>query len=223
MIREQIDRCEEMGVEILCCPEAVLGGLADYVDQPSAIAIDVAQGGLESVARALASDQVTTIVGFTEIDGDGRLFNAAALLSRGSVAGRYRKLHPAINRSVYQPGSERPVFRVGSLTFGIVICLDSRFGEPMSAMASQGAQAIFIPTNNGMPPQKGGAELVAEARAIDTASARKHGVAIIRADVAGKAGELVSYGSSAIVDGSGRVLAAAAPLQADLLVADISS
>lgn len=29
-IRYQIDQCEARGVQILCCPEAVLGGLADY-------------------------------------------------------------------------------------------------------------------------------------------------------------------------------------------------
>lgn len=33
LIRKQIDRCEALGVEFLCCPEAVLGGLADYVER----------------------------------------------------------------------------------------------------------------------------------------------------------------------------------------------
>ena len=30
LIRRRVNRCEQEGVEILCCPEAVLGGLADY-------------------------------------------------------------------------------------------------------------------------------------------------------------------------------------------------
>ena len=221
LIRTQVDRCEALGVEILCCPEAVLGGLADYVERPSEIAIDLSGDGIQSIATALASHLVTTIVGFTEIDRDGRLFNAAAVLSGGSVAGIYRKLHPAINTSVYQAGHALPVFTAGSLTFGVVICRDSTFAEPISAMVSRGARAIFIPTNNGMPPDKGGAELVAEALEIDIAHARKHGVPIIRADVAGRAGRLTSHGSSAIVDGSGQVLAAAPPLNADLLMSNI--
>ena len=29
LIRKRLDWCESEGVEILCCPEAVLGGLAD--------------------------------------------------------------------------------------------------------------------------------------------------------------------------------------------------
>ena len=101
LIREQVVRCEILGVEILCCPEGVLGGLADYVDRPAAIAIDFDGGGLDETVQVLASDSVTTILGFTEVDQSGRLFNAAAILSRGSVVGVYRKLHPAINRSVY--------------------------------------------------------------------------------------------------------------------------
>lgn len=36
LIRGQITRCESAGVEILCCPEAVLGGLADYASHPAA-------------------------------------------------------------------------------------------------------------------------------------------------------------------------------------------
>ena len=220
-IRAQINRCETLGVEILCCPEAVLGGLADYVERPSAIALDVAGGGLNEIAQALASNSVTTIVGFTEIDRDGRLFNAAAIIARGSVAGVYRKLHPAINRSVYHAGADLPVFTVGALTFGVVICYDSVFAEPMSVMVSRGARAIFIPTNNGMPAAKGGAELVGEARTIDIARAKEYGIAIVRADVAGVVGDLVSYGSSAIVDRYGNVLIAAPQLQADLLVAEI--
>jgi hypothetical protein len=33
-IREQITACEAQGVEILCCPEGVLGRLADYTATP---------------------------------------------------------------------------------------------------------------------------------------------------------------------------------------------
>lgn len=221
LLRDQVDRCESLGVEILCCPEGVLGGLADYTDRPFESAIEVDGAAFQKTVQFLASDTVTTIVGFTEVDRSGRLFNAAAVLSRGVVVGVYRKRHPAINQSVYHAGTEAPVFTVGSLTFGVIICLDSRFPEPAAAMVSRGATAFFIPTNNGMPPAKGGAELVAEARAIDIARAMEYRMPMVRADVAGQAGDLVSYGSSGIVGHDGRVLAVGQQLQADLLVAEI--
>ena len=137
LIRDQVEWCESARVEILCCPEGVLGGLADYATQPTAIAIDVEDGRLNMVLAPLASDTVTTILGFTEIDRQGRLYNSAAVFHKGSVAGVYRKLHPAINRSVYEAGREVPIFQVGELTFGVVICNDSNYPELARFMAAQ--------------------------------------------------------------------------------------
>jgi 5-aminopentanamidase len=220
-IRERIEWCESKGVEILCCPEGVLGGLADYAPCPAAFAIDVEGGQLDTALAPLASDRVTTIVGFTERASRGRLYNSAAIFNRGTVIGVYRKLYPAINKSVYAAGDKIPVFAVGELTFGIVICLDSTFYEPARIMAAQGAAALFVPTNNGMPPARGGRELVAEARTCDIARAIENGVSVVRADVAGRTNDLVSYGSSEIVGRNGTVLVAAQELETALVVADI--
>src|ERR1044071_763295 len=110
LIRRQVDRCESEGVEILCCPEGMLGGLADYTPRPAEIGLDVDGGQLQALLAPLASDRVTTILGFTESGRDGRLYNSAAVFHRGSVVGIYRKLYPAINRSVYEAGNRIPVF-----------------------------------------------------------------------------------------------------------------
>jgi predicted amidohydrolase len=223
LIREQVDRCEAEGVEILCCPEGVLGGLADYASAPAEIAIDVEGGQLNTLLVPLASETVTTILGFTERGPEGRLYNSAAVFHKGAVLGIYRKLYPAINRSVYEAGDRMPVFTVGGLTFGIVICRDSNYSEPARIMASQGAAALFVPTNNGLPPGKAGPELVAEARNVDIARAVDNSVFVIRADVAGRTEGLVSYGSTGIVDPDGRVLQSARQLGPALVVADIKT
>jgi 5-aminopentanamidase len=118
-IREQLTRCEASGVEILCCPEGALGGLADYVDDPPRVAIDAP--ALGSALAPLASPTVTTIVGFTEAHAAGRLYNAAAVLRRGAVLGVYRKRHPAIRSSRYAAGTEAPLFTLGGLTFGVLM------------------------------------------------------------------------------------------------------
>jgi predicted amidohydrolase len=223
LIRRQVDWCESNGVEILCCPEGVLGGLADYASQPTDIAIDVEAGQLDALLAPLASDRVATIVGFTEIDRGGRLYNSAAVFYKGSVVGIYRKLYPAINRSVYEAGDKMPVFTVGDLTFGIIICNDSNYYEPAEILASQGAMALFVPTNNGLPQTKAEAELVAGARNCDIARAVENSVYVIRADVAGRAGSLMSYGSSGIVDPDGTVLRSARQLVPDIIAADIKT
>src|SRR4030095_8351546 len=99
--------------------------------------IDVEGGQLNKVLAPLTSETVTTILGFTEIDRLGRLYNSAAVFHQGSVLGLYRKLYPAINRSVYQAGNKLPVFKVGELTFGIIICNDSNYLEPAAVLAAR--------------------------------------------------------------------------------------
>jgi len=221
LIKERLEWCAAEGISILCCPEAILGGLADYGESPARFAIRTGEGRLASVLAPLVSNKVTSIVGFTELAGDGKLYNAAAVFHRGRVAGLYRKLHPAIRRSVYAAGSQTLVFRVGGLTFGIVICCDSNYPEPVRFMAAQGAAALFVPTNNGLPNKRDHPELVAEARKADIARALENRIWVIRADVAGQNGELMSYGSSGIVDPDGRVVAQARRQSTDVLVADI--
>lgn len=221
LIRERVRWCEAEGVEILCCPEAVLGGLADYAERPAAVAIDVEGGELHTVLSPLASETVTTIVGFTEAAGDGALYNSAAVFHHGAVIGIYRKMHPAIRKSVYRAGDRTPVFTIGGLTFGILICNDSNFPDLARSMSAQGAAAFFIPTNNGLPPDR--TDPSADARKADVALAIENRVSIIRADVAGRNGRLVSYGSSEIVDREGRVLQSARRLTEDLSIADIDA
>jgi predicted amidohydrolase len=218
LIRKRVEWCEAEGVEILCCPEAILGGLADCAARPAELALDVESGQLSAALTSLVSDTVTTIVGFTEISA-GQLYNSAAVFHKGAVAGLYRKLHPAIRKSIYRAGDRIPVFRVGGLIFGIVICNDSNFPEPARLMASQGATALFVPTNNGLPLEK--ADVVGGARNADIARARENSVWVIRADVAGRTADRVSYGSSSIVGPDGMVLQSAQRLTEDLLVADL--
>jgi 5-aminopentanamidase len=221
LIKERVAWCESEEISILCCPEAILGGLADYSEFPIRFAIRTDDDQLDSVLAPLASEIVTSIVGFTEATSDGQIYNAAAVFHQGRVAGLYRKLYPAIRRSVYAAGSQTPVFRAGELTFGIVICNDSNYSEPARLMAEHGATVVFVPTNNGLPKERACPEIVVEARNANIARAIENHIWVIRADVAGENGELMSYGSSGIVDPDGQVVQQAKLQSVDVLVADI--
>jgi predicted amidohydrolase len=222
-IRDAVKACEAQHVDILCCPEAIVGGLADYAADPRAHAFDTSRDALTRALAPLASDSVTTIVGFSEIAAGDILYNAAAVLHRGNVVGVYRKRHPAINRSVYAAGHDIPVFTIGDLTFGILICNDSNYPDGARVLSARGAAALFIPTNNGLPPEKTYAALVDDTRRVDAALARDHRMWVIRADVAGCAAGLASDGSSGIVSPTGQRVAAARYRTDDLLIADIGT
>ena len=162
------------------------------------------------------------VFGYAERDG-AYFYNSAAVFQRGAVVGLYRKLHPAIRRSIYEAGHATPVFTVGALTFGIIICRDSTFPEPARAMASRGAVALFVPTNNGLPPAKASPSIIDDARNCDITLAIENGMSVIRADVAGQTPDLLAYGSSGVVDQDGVVLKSAQRLQSDLVVAEIAT
>jgi predicted amidohydrolase len=214
-----VRECEAAGVSVLCCPEGVLGGLADYSDSPSSFAIRPDE--LVSILRPLTSPAVTSIVGYTELAPDGALYNAAAVFQLGAVIGVYRKIHPAIRRSVYSAGSEIPVFQAGALTFGVVICYDSNFPELAKQIAAQGATALFIPTNNGLPVPRASPKINSEAAQVDKRLAVDNGLWVVRADTCGDNGKLVSFGSSEIVDPDGQVVMQASQGGSKLLVAEI--
>lgn len=139
LVAAQRAACEAENVEVLLCPEAVLGGLADDAADPSGLAIGVANGELASVLAPLASDRLTTIIGFTEAGADGRLYNSAAVFAQGSVIGVYRKRRPAIRSSVYSSGDESPVFEIAGLRFGLMICNDTNHPEFAADLARRGA------------------------------------------------------------------------------------
>src|SRR3954447_16331459 len=70
LIQERVAWCESEGVSILCCPEAILGGLADYCKDPALFAIRTDDNQLNRVLAPRASDTVTSIIGFTELADD---------------------------------------------------------------------------------------------------------------------------------------------------------
>jgi predicted amidohydrolase len=63
--------------------------------------------------------------------------------------------------------------------------------------------------------------VVAFTRAVDIARASDNEVIIVRADVAGRTADRVSFGSSAIVDARGTVVRAGRGLGEDILVAEV--
>ena len=55
LIAARVAWCEAEGVTILCCPEAVLGGLADYSEDPCQFAIATDAGRLVFIRRGQAA------------------------------------------------------------------------------------------------------------------------------------------------------------------------
>ena len=105
--------------------------------------------------RETAADTDTAIIApvFEEASPGGRYYNTALVVgANGDIRGKYRKLHPfqrpGYNEQYYfAPGDlGAPVFDVGDLTVGIMLCYDRHFPELARVLALRGADVLFVPT-----------------------------------------------------------------------------
>lgn len=71
----------------------MLPGGADYSGSPRGIAISVHADGLCRVLKHFPSSAVTTILGFTELSDDGKLYNSAAVPVRAEASDRDSSPH----------------------------------------------------------------------------------------------------------------------------------
>jgi len=139
------------------------------------------------------------VAGFNEKEGD-LLFNSSALVSSAGVIGHYRKMHLFMNeKDIFQPGNLGfPVFQLGNIKIGMLICFDWIFPEAWRIMALQGADIVCHPSNLVLPG------LAQSAIPINALMNRLY---IITANRIGTERNLTFTGRSIIADPKGKVLA----------------
>lgn len=105
------------------------------------------QRAWRSVAGAAADAGITVILG-TERPADGAPTASALVIdSDGTTAGFQDKVQiDPSEDGIYQPGTERRVFRAGALVFGVVICHEGwRYPETVRWAVRNGAHIVFHP------------------------------------------------------------------------------
>jgi predicted amidohydrolase len=186
-----------------------------------AVALGVDSGELAASLAPLADSSVTLVIGFTEREPSGKFFNSAAVVERGQVLGVYRKVYPGY-RTAYSAGETLPIFTRGLTKFGIVICNDGNYLEPTRVLAARGAALLLTPLNNALRQEVADASRT-RTRSNLVARAVENNLTVIAADVAGRQGDRMSSGGTAIVGPDGGVLAESTPLVEDLLIAEVQS
>lgn len=135
------------GAAIICFPECFVPGYrwpGREVARPDAAFLERAWAAVAGVA---ADVRIGVILGTERIDADGIRLTALVINPDGSRAGFQDKvqLDPS-EESLYVAGTERRVFRLGALTFGVSICHEGfRYPETVRWAARQGAQVVFHP------------------------------------------------------------------------------
>ena len=223
LIGSQLIACESAGVELLCCPEAIIGGLAHESagQSPRDVALTVDE--LRRLVAPLASSPVASVIGFTERGSDDAVHSSAALLADGDVRTVYRKVYPGY-RTVVSAGTDLPVVTLGDTLLGMMVCNDIWYVEPARVLAAKGAALIAVPTNSGhVKVDAPTSRLRSRGETLPVARAVENTVTLVVADIVGEQDGRRALGCSRIVDPDGRVLAQAHPDETALVVADVEA
>jgi 5-aminopentanamidase len=212
-------RADFQRVDLVCFPECYLQGY--LCDGPSAKAqgVRLKSTAFGALLARLSRFRCMFVFGLIEKE-NGCLFNSAAVVHHGELLGCYRKTHLLEGESIFEPGTAYPTFEVRGLQFGINICYDTNFPEAAAAVAEQGGRLIVCPANNMM-------RLEAAERwkplhnEIRAQRARETGCWLLSSDVIGARDNRISYGPTAVIDGSGRIRGQVPLLESGMVVAEI--
>jgi NAD+ synthase (glutamine-hydrolysing) len=217
-ILQIIKEARSSGVDLLTFPELAVCGYPpeDLLFKPQFIAEN--RRSLEKVVKAATG--LSVIVGFVD-SGEG-IYNAAAVIHDGRLAGVYHKIflpnYGVFDENRYfRAGSECPVYTVAGVTIGVNICEDIWYESgPAATQAGTGAEVIVNISASPYHFGKGSyREKMMAARAADY-------VAIVAFDnMVGGQDELIFDGNSLVVDGKGRLLARGKQFQEELIMADL--
>lgn len=212
-------RAQSAGVALLCFPEGYLQGYLtdEYAAQKNAL--DLSSAAFDAILKRFPKTGPIIVLGLIEVE-NGRLFNTAIVVHRGSLIGKYRKIHLLKSEQCFDAGSDVSLFEVEGFRFGINICYDTNFPEIAQKIAALGGALIVCPTNNMLRRDAAEAykdlhNTVRGERCVET------GLWLISADVTGERDDRISFGPTAVIDPTGRV-AAQLPLgETGLLVFDL--
>jgi predicted amidohydrolase len=132
------------GAELVLYPELVIHGhctpntweLAEPVpDGPS----------VRRLVEIASRHRVVLAAGMSEKERD-IVFNTQVLVGPQGYIGKQRKLHLSRDEVFYYKGGrDIPVFELGFLRVGIVICYDNQFPEVARVLALRGADVLLMP------------------------------------------------------------------------------
>ncbi len=181
----------------------------------------------------IAGDHKTIVcAGLPELRRDNAVYNTYVIVSAEGLLGKYSKCHcvPGLEFAYFKQGNALPVFDLGKLRVGVLICYDNHFPEAHRILAIQGANAILMPhVTAGRSwwhdlPTEGAREQALNwiltwlrARAFDNS------VFTVFVNQATTRSEDGALGCSMVLDPEGHVIAQCATTGEEVITADLSA
>ncbi len=219
-IIDRIREAESLGADLVAFPELALTGYPpeDLVLRRGFVEDNLAM--LERVAEATRGLHVAAVVGFVDYAHD--IFNAAAVLHDGRMAGAYHKQYLP-NYGVFdearyfRPGEGVQLFDIAGARVGVTICEDIWYSSgPMQDQCLAGAEVVV--NINGSPFHAGKSqqrEQMLATRASDNA------VLTLYCNLVGGQDHLIFDGGSTVFGPGGDLIARAPMFREHLLTVDL--
>lgn len=218
-IISNIAQARESGADVVVFPELAITG---YPPEDLLLKRSFVEESMAALGRvAEATQGITAIVGFVDADGD--IFNAAATLHNGRVAGVHHKCYLP-NYGVFdedryfQSGTRTQVYKLGDVVFGVEICEDGWYADgPHAAQTMVGGAQVVI--NISASPFHAGKwrdrQDMLAARATDNRCA------FVYLNAVGGQDELVFDGQSLVMGPDGDVLFRCKAFEEQLAIVDL--
>ncbi len=220
LVIERGREAQRAGAKVVAFPELVISGYPPEDLLLKEHFLRDCASALREVAASLRG--VVALVGVPWLE-ERAVYNAAAVLAEGEIAGLYRKVclpNYAVfdEKRYFAPGGPACVVDVGGYRMGVNICEDIWEADDrrLRAMASRGARALI---NLSMSPYhvgKGRQRLELLAR-----HASQTGLYVCYLNGVGGQDELVFDGQSMVIDPSGRLVARAHQFEEESLLLDL--
>ena len=217
-IVDYLERACEQSVDLVLFPELAIPGYPpeDLLLKPSFI--EANRACLDELLPHTRG--LTAVVGFVDLESD--IYNAAAVLHDGQLAGVYHKsLLPnyAVFDEVryFRAGEGFPLFELDGVVFGVSVCEDIWY--PAGPPEKQAAARAELLVNISASPYHTG-KIRDRERMLATRAADNVAVVAFCNQVGGQ-DELVFDGSSVIINERGQVIARGRAFSEDFVVADL--
>ena len=222
-IRAAMQEAYALGAHVVCLPELALTGYPpeDLLLKPGFVEDNIRKLD-ELIAFSLDLPGLVAVIGFVDRDHD--IYNAAAVIAQGKLAGVYHK-HYLPNYGVFDEnryflaGHLAPLFEINGVHVGVNICEDVWYPTgPMTLQAFAGAEVIL--NINGSPYYAGKGVFRQEMLATRAAD---NGVIVAYLNMVGGQDELVFDGGSMVFNEQGTLIARAKEFAEDMLVVDLDT
>lgn len=158
-----VQEAAEQNAAIICFPESYVPGYPGLEFVPEERSPEKLQRALDRACLTAAKHAIGLILPMDWYGSDGLLNVAQVISPKGQVLGYQTKnqLDPSEDH-IWVPGTDRSIFEVDGLKFGITICHEGfRYPESVRWAAQQGAAIVFHPhlvgsnTSGVLPTQWG--------------------------------------------------------------------